>query len=61
MQLSEHELKQYDEAYLASLPLEKLQELSLKALADLKEVHARLAQNAENSSRAAEGRSCGST
>lgn len=59
MQLSEHDLEQIDEAYLDSLPLDKLQELSLKALADLKELHTRLEQNSENSSLPASGRSAG--
>jgi hypothetical protein len=60
MHLSEEELKQLDEAYLDSLPVEKLQELSVKMLADLKAVRARLEQQRESRSRAASSRSPGS-
>jgi transposase len=49
--LSEHDLKQLDESYVGSLPMESLQPLSLKLLSDLKEALDRLNQNPSNSSR----------
>lgn len=51
MQLSEHDLKQVDEATIRSLPAEKLRTLSLRLLADLKEARDRLNQAPDNSSR----------
>jgi hypothetical protein len=51
MQLSVHDLKQLDEERILSLRTERLQTLSLKLLADLKEAHDRLNQDPENSSR----------
>jgi transposase len=51
MQLSDHDLKQLDDAYLGRLPTESLRGLSLKLLADLKEARERLNQNPSNSSR----------
>jgi hypothetical protein len=51
MQLSDHDLKQLDDAYLGRLPMEPLRGLSSKLLADLKEVCERLNQNPSNSSR----------
>ena len=51
MQLSDHDLKQLDEAYLRSLSAEPLRTLSSKLLSDLKEAHDRLNRNPTNSSR----------
>ena len=51
MQLSDHDLKQLDDAYLGGLPVESLRGLSAKLLADLKEARERLNQNPSNSSR----------
>jgi transposase len=51
MQLSDHDLKQLDDAYLGRLPMEPLRGLSSKLLADLKEARERLNQNPSNSSR----------
>jgi hypothetical protein len=51
MHLSEHDLKQLDESYVGSLPMEPLRSLSLKLLSDLKEALDRLNQNPSNSSR----------
>ncbi len=51
MRLSEHDLKQIDEEYVRTLEPDKLRELFLKVLADLKETRDRLNQNPENSSR----------
>jgi len=42
MHLSEHRLRQLDEAYLRSLDLEALRNLSARLLADLKDARARL-------------------
>lgn len=42
MHLSEHSLRQLDEAYLRTLDLEALRGLSLRLLADLKDARARL-------------------
>ena len=42
MHLSEHSLRQLDEAYLWSLDLEALRSLSARLLADLKDARARL-------------------
>jgi transposase len=42
MHLSDHSLRQLDEAYLRSLDLEALRYLSARLLADLKEARARL-------------------
>ena len=50
MHLSEHSLRQLDEAYLRSLDLETLRNRSARLLADLKEARARLdAQSADRS------------
>ena len=50
MHLSEHSLRQIDDAYLQSLEVEALRGLLLRLLADLKEVRARLdAQSADRS------------
>lgn len=51
MVLKDHDLKQIDEDYLKRLPPEKLRELSLKLLEDLKEARDRLNQTPQNSSR----------
>jgi len=51
MRLSNHDLKQIDQEYLASLPPGKLLDVSLKLLEDLKAAHDRLNQTPENSSR----------
>lgn len=51
MQLSDHSLRQFDEAYLKSLGEEALRALSIKLLEDLKEARERLNRNSENSSR----------
>jgi len=51
VQLSDHDLKQLDDAYLGGLPVEPLRGLSSKLLADLKEARERLNQNPSNSSR----------
>ena len=51
MQLSDHDLKQLDEAYVRSLTPEELLTLCLKLLADTKEKTERLNQNPSNSSR----------
>ncbi len=51
MQLSEHDLKQLDEQIIRSLQADRLRTLSLKLLADLKEVRDRLNQSPDNSSR----------
>ena len=50
MHLSEHSLRQLDEAYLRSLDLEALRNLSARLLADLKDARAQLdAQSAARS------------
>ncbi len=51
MRLSKYDLEQFDEVYLRSLPEERLQALSVKLLADLKEAHDRLNQTPLTSSR----------
>lgn len=51
MLLSHHDLKQIDQDYLGSLPPDKLLDVSLKLLEDLKEAHDRLNQTSQNSSR----------
>ena len=51
MKLKDHDLKQIDEDYLGVLPPDKLVEVSLKLLADLKEARDRLNQTPQNSSR----------
>lgn len=51
MHLSDHSLRQLDEAYLASLDAEALRGLSVRLLADLKEARERLNQTPNNSSR----------
>jgi hypothetical protein len=51
MHLSDHSLRQIDDAYLRSLEPEALSGLSLRLLADLKEARERLNQGPTNSSR----------
>ena len=51
MKLKDHDLRQIDSKYLASLEPEKLLEVSSKLLADLKEARERLNQTSQNSSR----------
>ena len=51
MKLKDHDLKQIDRKYLGKLPPEKLVEVSLKLLEDLKEARDRLNQTPQNSSR----------
>jgi hypothetical protein len=51
MQLSDHDLRQLDEAYLESLSEAQARALLSKALADLKTARERLGQNPTNSSR----------
>lgn len=51
MHLSEHSLRQLDEAYLRSLDLEALRNLSARLLADLKEARARLDARSASRSR----------
>lgn len=51
MKLKDHDLKQIDRAYLGALPPDKLVEVSLKLLEDLKEARDRLNQTPQNSSR----------
>ncbi len=51
MILKDHDLKQIDREYLAKLPPEKLVEVSLKLLSDLKEARDRLNETPQNSSR----------
>jgi transposase len=51
MQLSDHDLRQLDEAYLESLSEEQARVLLSKALADLKTARERLGRNPSNSSR----------
>ena len=51
MHLSEHSLRQLDDAYLRSLDLEALRGLSLRLLADLKDARARLAARSAARSR----------
>jgi IS1 family transposase len=51
MQLSDHSLRQFDEAYLKSLGEDGLRALLAKALEDLKEARERLNRNSQNSSR----------
>ena len=51
MHLSDHDLRQLDEAYLAKLTPEQARALLSKALEDLKAARERLGQNPSNSSR----------
>lgn len=51
MQLSFHDLQQFNKDYLSSLSVTLLIQLCLKLLTDLKEAHDRLNQNPQNSSR----------
>jgi transposase len=51
MHLSDHSLRQLDEAYLRGLEEEALRGLSVRLLEDLKEAHERLNQTPSNSSR----------
>ncbi len=51
MRLKDHDLKQIDRAYLGALAPDKLVEVSLKLLEDLKEARERLNQTPQNSSR----------
>jgi len=51
MHLSDHDLRQLDDAYLAGLTAEQARALLAKALADLKAARERLAQDPSNSSR----------
>lgn len=51
MQLSEHDLKQLDEAAVNALAVESLRVLAVTLVADLKEAHDRLNQDPSNSSR----------
>lgn len=51
MNLKDHDLKQIDRDYLGGLAPDKLVEVSLKLLEDLKEARDRLNQTAQNSSR----------
>ncbi len=51
MKLKDHDLKQIDRDYLGGLASDKLVEVSLKLLEDLKEARDRLNQTAQNSSR----------
>ncbi len=51
MQLSFHDLQQFNNDYLSSLSVTLLIQLCLKLLVDLKEAHDRLNQNPQNSSR----------
>lgn len=51
MYLSDHDLRQLDEAALARLEPEQVRALLIKALEDLKAARERLAQNPTNSSR----------
>jgi hypothetical protein len=50
MHLSEHSLRQIDDAYILSLDLEALRGLSLRLLADLKEARKQLNQWSDNHS-----------
>jgi hypothetical protein len=50
MQLSDHSLRQIDEAYLERLGDEALRAFSVKLLADQKEARERLNQTSRNSS-----------
>jgi transposase len=51
MRLSDHDLRQIDEAYLEGLSAEALREVSKRLCQDLKEARERLNQTPENSSR----------
>jgi hypothetical protein len=57
MQLNEEDLEQIDKAYLESLSSDKLRELSVKVLADLKEAHALLEQRSRHRAQPTSGRS----
>ena len=48
--LSDHDLRQLDEAYVGTLSQKQAQALLIKALADLKTARERLGQNPSNSS-----------
>lgn len=51
MRLKDHDLKQINRDYLGSLEPDKLVEVSVKLLEDLKEARERLNQTSQNSSR----------
>ena len=51
MHLSDHDLRQFDDAYLQTLTSAQARALLGKALADLKAARERLGQNPSNSSR----------
>jgi len=51
MHLSDHNLRQLDEAYVGTFLQEQAQAFLIKALADLKTARERLGQNPSNSSR----------
>ena len=51
MHLSDHNLRQIDDAYVRSLEPEALRRLSVQLLEDLKEARDRLNQGPDNSSR----------
>ena len=51
MELTDHDLKQLDEAYLSKLSPEQLLGLSEKLLQDLREARDRLNERPQNSSR----------
>ena len=51
MHLSDHSLRQIDDAYVQSLDVEALRGLSVRLLADLKDAQDRLNQGPDNSSR----------
>lgn len=51
MHLSDHRLRQIDDAYVQSLDVEALRGLSVRLLADLKDARDRLNQGPDNSSR----------
>jgi len=51
MNLSDHDLRQMDEGWLDNLPEEKLRQVSVRLLQDLKEARDRLNQTPDNSSR----------
>ncbi|AUB83170.1 hypothetical protein [Candidatus Thiodictyon syntrophicum] len=51
MHLSDHDLRQFDDAYLETLTSAQARALLGKALADLKAARERLGQNPSNSSR----------
>lgn len=51
MVLKEHDLKQIDRAYVEGLARDKLEEMALRLLEDLREARDRLNQTPQNSSR----------